>query len=179
MKTKDMLNKKRYKMRVFKLIAIMAFMTFMVYGCNGKPDLVITDFRVTGVATFNANNSVELPIRVVVKNQGTVAAGTFKVSVDYTGPKGTFVVAFTVPGQSSPWYPFTGTSLGAGNSVTFNGKLTFHPSVHGVGVSLKALADSCSGDEFMPDYCRVRESNEDNNESVSLSVLLPQKAIEN
>jgi hypothetical protein len=38
---------------------------------------------------------------------------------------------------------------------------------------LKAIADSCSGDEFMPDYCRVEESNETNNESTPISIALP------
>ena len=48
--------------------------------------------------------------------------------------------------------------------MTLNGRLNFSASAgHGVAVSVSALADSCSGDEFMPDYCRVNESDERNN----------------
>jgi len=145
-------------------------------GPGGLPDLVVTTLEQTGDPTVNAENQVEVPIRVVVKNQGTVSAGIFKVATEYTEPRpggGTYVVAFTVPGQSSIWYPFTKVSLASGATKTFAGKVTFHPSVHNVTVSLKAIADSCSGDEFMPDYCRVKESNETNNESAPIPLTLP------
>jgi hypothetical protein len=136
-------------------------------------DLVVTTLETTGPPTVNPEGSVELPIRVEVKNQGDAAAGIFKVATEYTGPQGTFVVAFTVPGQSSSWYPYTSASLAAGSVVNFAGKVTFRPKLRGVTVSLKATADSCSGDEFMPDYCRVEESNEGNNEATAISVSLP------
>jgi hypothetical protein len=38
------------------------------------------------------------------------------------------------------------------------------PSLHGQRITIIPRVDSCSGDEFMPDYCRVQESNEANNE---------------
>lgn len=38
---------------------------------------------------------------------------------------------------------------------------------------IKALADSCSEEDVVLDYCRVKEINEDNNESESLLVKLP------
>jgi subtilase family serine protease len=147
-------------------------MSLLLAGC--KPDLVITTFQTTGSAIVNPQGSVEVPIRVVVKNQGTGNAGIFKVATHYTDPGGsTYVVAFTVPGQSSIWYPYTSAPLAAGSDVTFAGKVTFHPAVHGVTVYLKGTADSCSGDEFMPNYCRVQESNEGNNESTPIQVSLP------
>jgi len=127
----------------------------------------------TGPVTINPAGSVEVPIRVIVKNQGTESAGIFKVATKYTGSGGTFVVAFTVPGQSDTWYPYTTGALDSGSTVTFEGKVTFSPTVHNVTVSLKAIADSCSGDESMPDYCRVKESNETNNESTPISIALP------
>jgi len=160
-------------MKTCKLAVLIVCMALLMSGCVGKPDLVVTTLETTGAATVNSEGSVEVPIRVVVRNQGNAAADIFKVATDYTGPDGTYVVAFTVPGQSSMWYPYTSTSLAAGSDVTFAGKVTFHPDVHGVTVSLKATADSCSGDEFMPDYCRVEESNEGNNESAAISVSLP------
>ena len=160
-------------MRTCKLALVVVCMGLFLSGCNGQPDLVVTTLETTGSASVNSEGSAEVPIRVIVKNQGDAAAGIFKVSTEYTGPNGTFVVAFTVPTQSDIWYPYTSTSLAAESEVIFDGKVTFHPALHGVTVSLKAIADSCSGDEFMPDYCRVEESNEGNNESTTISVLLP------
>ena len=91
----------------------------------------------------------------------------------YTYSAGTFTVAFTVSGQSDIWYPWTTNSLGSGSSVSFNGWLTFSSSLQGEFVSIKAKADSCSGDEFMPTHCRIDETNEGNNESSSISLTLP------
>lgn len=139
-----------------------------------QPDLVVASLQAVGRATVNENDNVELPIRIVVRNMGDAPADIFKVSVDYTRPDGrTFVVAFTVPGQNSIWYPFTGAPLPAGDEVIFAGVVTFPAAASGTTVSLTAVADSCSGDEFMPDYCRVEESNENNNTSASLRASLP------
>jgi hypothetical protein len=136
------------------------------------PDLVVTRVRIAGPAAVKADGTVELPIRVTVRNRGNAAARIFKISVEYTElAGGTYGVAFTVPGQASAWYPFTNAPLAAGRSVTFSGKLTF--LARGQIVSLRAKADSCSGDEFMPDYCRVLESNEGNNQSAAIAVALP------
>jgi hypothetical protein len=137
------------------------------------PDLVVTSLIRTGPPTLNLQGRVEVPIRVKVSNQGNTAAGIFKVATEYTRPQGTFVVAFTVPGQDNTFYPFTKTPLAAGNSVTFTGKVIFHPSVRNVTVTLRAIADSCSGEEFVPDFCRVKESDERNNTSVPLTLSLP------
>jgi len=166
---------KHYKLALLLVCILGLLMSGAVCepGTSGSPDLVVTTLEQTGDPTVNDDEAVEVPIRVIVKNQGTASAGIFKVATEYTGPDGTFVVAFTVPGQSSVWYPFTNTSLASGATVTFAGKVTFYYTVHNVTVSLKAIADSCSGDEFMPDYCRVEESNETNNESTPISIALP------
>ena len=49
----------------------------------------------------------------------------------------------------------------------------FHPSASGQTVSITLEADSCAGDEFVPGYCRVPESDEANNVSARLSETLP------
>jgi hypothetical protein len=159
-------------MRTLLLFALTTAASVMWAGCDG-PDLVVTDIEALGAPTINADNSVEQDIRVVVRNQGTASADIFKVSTEYTSASGTFAVAFTVPGENDIWYPYTDASLGVDEEVTFEGTLTFNPSVHGVTVSVVAIADSCSGDEFMPDYCRVSERNEANNRSSSISIALP------
>lgn len=164
-------------MRICKLTLLIVFMGLLLTGCANQPDLVITTLETTDPPTVNADNQVEVPIRVIVENQGGAAADTFKVSTQFAGgavdPSRTFSVAFTVPGQSDIWYPYTSGPLAEGSTETFMGTLTFNDAERGVTVSLTATADSCSGDEFMPDYCRVEESNEGNNESDPISVTLP------
>lgn len=155
--------------------AIVAATASLLTACG--PDLAVSSLQLSGSPTVNANNAVEVPIHVVVTNQGNRSASLFKVSTQYTDgaidPARKFTVAFTVPGQTSIWYPSTMAPLAAGAQAAFNGTVTFHPNEHGVTVRLTALADSCSGDEFMPAYCRVRERNEGNNESAPISIALP------
>lgn len=162
-------------MKTCKLAPLIVTVGLLLSGC--MPDLVVTTLQTTGPPTVNAETRVEVPIRVVVKNQGNAAANIFKVAIEYTaGPiraRQTRPVRFTVPGQSEWWCPLTTGSLAAGSSVTFPGKVTFQSDVHGETVSLKATADSRSGDEFVPAYGRVQESNEGNNESTPISVSLP------
>lgn len=144
----------------------------LLSGC-ASADLVVRSFQATGPPTVNASNSVELPVEVVVANVGNADAATSKVCTRYTGSQGNFVVAFTVPGQANFWYPFTADPLAAGTTETFSGILTFHPAVHGQTVSITARADCCDGDEFVPAYCRVNESDEGNNVSAAISQALP------
>ncbi len=118
-------------------------------GAVTQPDLVISALDFNGSARINRSGEIEVPIRLAVRNQGNAEAAVFKVSTDYTGPNGTFVVAFTVPGQNNIWYPFTNTAA-PGDEVVFAGVVPSPPICMGQNVSLTGLADSCSGDEFMP-----------------------------
>lgn len=158
-------------MKKFNFFSV-AILTIVLFA-NCAPDLIVKSIQQNGTPTVNQEDQVELPIKVTVKNQGNKSAGIFKVSTHYTGASGTYAVAFTVPSESDIWYPYTDNPLSQGGEVTFEGKIIFHPSVHGVTVTVKAIADSCSSDEFAPDYCRVKESDESNNESTTISVILP------
>lgn len=142
----------------------------------GKPDLIVTALETTGEASVRGSNVI-LPVDVTVKNQGNGFADPFKVSVEYTTPGNSqsYVVAFTAEETSNVnpdtgFYPFTRNVLSPGQDVTFTGELTFiDTSLLGQQLSLTAIADSTSGDEFIPSYGRVDESNEDNN-SATLTV---------
>jgi hypothetical protein len=166
-------NKEGMIMRSLLSALLIAFTILLLSGCAtvpgpspGKPDLVVTKFETTGPATVNAQNSVVLPIRVVVKNQGSVVTYIFRTAIEYTGPWGTNIVPFTVPVESDMSYPWT--PLSGGGEMEYKGKITFHPSLHNVTLSLVAIADSCSGTP-----CRVDESNGNNNRSAPISVFLP------
>jgi hypothetical protein len=139
----------------------------------GKPDLVVTSFRLTGTPRV-ADGSVRVPVAVTIRNQGAISAPVFKVATEYRKAGGpTYAVAFAVAGESTMWYPFTDAALAPGRSAVFSGDVVFTPGERRTRVTIWANADSCSGDEFMPKACRVDEVNELNNRSVALTVRLP------
>lgn len=133
------------------------------------PDLIVTDFQVIDLllGPLEENKEVVYAVHVTIRNQGTVEAGIFKVTVEgqKTGEP-YYLHPFTVDGQGSSWYPYTSGPLPAGGEITFEGDVTIGPlaELGGVTVWLRATADSCLGDELQPGYCRVEESNENNNQ---------------
>jgi len=133
-----------------------------------RPDLVVTTFETIGRATV-VRDHVEVPVRVVVKNQGTAEAPVFKTGVQLV-PSGP--LRFAAPGSRDDQY-WTTATLAAGSSATFEGRVTFGPTDRHKTVSIRAVADSCDPVEFMPAYCRVQESTEGNNMSSPVSVALP------
>jgi hypothetical protein len=137
------------------------------------PDLFVVTFKTTTPDVEYGSDGFEVPVRAIIRNQGGLKADVFKVSTEFTGSSGTFVAPFTVQGQTNTWYPYTSAPLVPGGDVTFEGKVILSYSLAGQALSLNAIADSCSGDEFMPDYCRVQESNEGNNVSNPILLLLP------
>lgn len=132
-------------------------------------NLVVTNLEATGAPAI-VNLSVELPIKVVVKNIGNAGTGKFKVSIEYTRPVDAGVytgVPFAVPGLNA-WFPVT-NSLAAGASINFEGTATFPRSLR--GVRIRAVADSCYGDLGLPASCRVQELNERDNTRMIWKVL--------
>lgn len=138
----------------------------------GIPDLVCRITGVGGVVTVNC--AAELPITVVVTNQGLFDVGKFKVSVEYKrlGFNQVFIAEFRVPGQQNETYPWV-ESLGQGRSVRVAGTLRFDPAANNERVSIRALADSCVNEVGMPGWCRAHESDERNNKSAPKLVSLP------
>ncbi|MFB2935980.1 CARDB domain-containing protein [Aerosakkonemataceae cyanobacterium BLCC-F154] len=128
---------------------------------SGSPDLIIENFNVG--TPRRSGQRIEIPVTVTVKNRGQASANRFKLAIDYTAEDREFVGSFKVPGESNMWYPFTDSELAAGESKTFRGTFIFNNRRGISSTDLTAKADSCSGDEFMPGYCRVQESSETNN----------------
>jgi hypothetical protein len=156
--------------------------SFLVASCastpdrsSGQPDLVVTRLEKTGLPTVNGEGQVEVPLRVVVKNQGTGAAEVFKTALEYQyhHHHGPYSVAFTTSGQEDRVYAWTERPLAAERKVTFSGKAVFPAAVRDVPITLHAMADSCRRETAMSSECRVPESNEDNNYSEPLILSLP------
>jgi hypothetical protein len=167
---------------LFLLVIVLSSITLI--GCSGadtrsnnKPDLVIIDFNFIDTISGDTSGESGHPVRVVVKNQGNAVANVFKVAAEYTLSDGQKLpLAFTVPGQQDIWYPYSSGILRPGNTVTFDGKLVFHEALlPGNRLFVAVTADSCVGDEMMPAYCRVDESNEKNNTSRSLVINVREK----
>lgn len=156
------------------LALIMLYGTVLVVSSTALPDLAVTG-TATGTPSFISPSEANLPLTVTISNLGDATGTRFKLSVDVIDSSGRFVKPFTVPGQSDRWYPWK-TGLARGAQYSFRGTLYLGipggPSLHGQRITIIPRVDSCSGDEFMPDYCRVRESNEANNEN-QRSVTLP------
>ena len=158
-----------------KLIAGMLLcIMILATSANGLPDLTVTGIA-TGSPAFINPSEANLPLTVTVRNAGDATGTRFKLSVDVIDSSGRFVKPFTVPASGDRWYPWK-TGLARGESYSFRGSLYIGiprgPSLHGQRITIIPRVDSCSGDEFMPDYCRVRESNEANNE-MRRSITLP------
>ena len=138
-----------------------------------QPDLVVTDFNRIGPVTVGSDTFYNVPVRVVIENQGNGTAGIFRVSARTIDSQGDFQQSFVVVGQTSPWRPTTMAFINPGETVVIEGILYGHPSRAGETVDYYIKADSCDGDEFMPNYCRVNESDETNNDSDFITVFLP------
>lgn len=137
-------------------------------------DLMVVVLQVTGPAVIlPGQQALAIPIYVLIQNQGEADAEIFKLSAHFAGLSGKFVAPFTAPGQVDKWYPYSTAPLAAGREVTFTGTVSLPVTLQGQTIALSVLVDSCSGDEFMPAYCRVAESNENNNESRPWTVQLP------
>ncbi len=144
----------------------------------GPPDLIITlesrDATDADLAILKKYPGfIGVPVRATVVNQGGQPADPFKVSVDGTASDGTYVRAFTVPGQRDLWYPHTAEPLGPDTSVIFDGVVLFPEKLAGEQLTLVATADSCSGEELAPQDCGVAESDEGNNTSAPLNATVP------
>jgi hypothetical protein len=140
-------------------------------GCTA--DIIVLDM--TADIPYLEEGLAVLPLSLTVKNAADeVSMGVFKVAAWYTHPStdAPEVAAFDVPGQTSMWFPQTSGSLAPGDEETFEGLVRFPPSIHG-GIFFYAEADSCALEQSMPEYCRVLESDENNNESNVLVLSLP------
>lgn len=135
---------------------------------NG-PDLVITVQQVDVVQSRVGQFSI--PILLVVTNRGDTAANPFEIAAEYT------LNGFTSSVQlgDESYDVFTSDPLAPGESFRYAGEvLVFTRSeLYGRTVSLSVVADSCSGTEKFAATCRVAESDEANNRSPVIDVILP------
>ncbi len=139
-----------------------------------RPDLVAT-LRPSADSGWDANGNYSIPIEVTVTNRGGSAAAVFKTSTEHTDPQyGWLMTPFQVDGRT-PYYPQTTEPLEPGQSVTFIGAVFLEQEMAGETVELSVVADSCNGDgsSIAESYCRINESDESNNRSAPMRVVVP------
>jgi hypothetical protein len=166
-------------MKARNLIVLITFMGILVSGC--QPDLVVDDFEITGDITWDImSEKARVPVRVVVTNIGRDKADSFHVEMEQIWDEENFTpVCFRDPEHSdsdpsSPSWcdPRTDGPLMPGSTVTFTGEVIAYYIVSDP-FFLRAKADAGYCGVTPPDYCKVAEINEDNNESGMISVSPP------
>ena len=163
------------KKRAFIMFTVLISFAFSPIYAFAFPDLVVTGIA-TGAPAFISPSEANLPLTITITNTGDATSTRFKLSVEVIDPSGKFVKPFTAPASGDRWYPWK-TGLARGASYSFRGTLYIGipggTSLHGKRITIIPYVDSCAGDEFLPDYCRVRESNEGNNHTNQRMVTLP------
>jgi len=161
------------KKKFIILFSMLIFSAVFPAATFALPDVVVTAIA-TGAPSFINASEANVPLTVTIMNIGDATSTRFKLSVDVIDSSGKYVKPFTVPGQSDRWYPRK-TGLARGESYSFRGTLYIGiprgPSLHGQRITIIPYVDSCSGEEFMPDYCKIRESNERNNTNQRMVTL--------
>ncbi|MEM1397426.1 MAG: hypothetical protein AAGH38_08270, partial [Pseudomonadota bacterium] len=147
--------------------------------CDGVPscvDLAVRDFTLTGepkrVVDEDGVVFAHFPVQVRVVNRGTrMTEMPFKLSASFTGltirPDDDFA-AFFETDDGSTYYPFRTMPLAPGEIWTVNADLVMRIDGVSENLTLRVEADSCAGDEFMPDTCRIQEADEENNFSMRI-----------
>jgi hypothetical protein len=163
------------KKKSFIMFTVLLFCVFLPIYAFALPDLVVTGIA-TGTPAFISPSEANLPLTVTFTNLGDSTSTRFKLSVEVVDPSGKFVKPFTVPASADRWYPWK-TGLPRGATYSFRGTVYLGipggASLHGKRITIITHVDSCAGDEFLPDYCRIRESNEANNHTYQRSITLP------
>jgi hypothetical protein len=135
----------------------------------GGPDVVITLQSVDVVQKLGEQFSI--PVLLVVTNRGDKSADAFEITAQYT------VDGFTssAPLGDASDYVFTNGPLAPGESFRYAGRVlvSARGELHGRTISLLVVADSCRSDEGFGAMCRVAESDEGNNRSPVIDVVLP------
>lgn len=146
---------------------------------TGPADLVaqIFPYRYTADSILRLQSQARqlytyLPLRIVVTNIGGTETGAFKIAVQgRTENSPTAPRPFFLNGDPRSTY-INVENLPPGGQAEYTGFVGFLNGQPNSTAWVTAEADSCSGDEFMPDYCRVQEYNEKNNVSNEINAPL-------
>jgi hypothetical protein len=132
------------------------------------PDLMVRRFEVTGIARVNADESLTVPVRITVRNQGDAVAGSSNTWVSLFGSSGTILLGLRVPGQTDR---YNTPSLAPQAEVSLSGTVRIASPYWRFESALVAIADACRGEALA--RCLIRETNEDNASNPVTSLEIP------
>lgn len=144
-----------------------------------KADLVVSEIKKLGKIKFSRHgNVIKVPIRITIKNNGKSTARSFKVATEIFNPRfrSYYHINFHAFGYPSS-RPTVNIHLEPGESTSIYGKLWFAKSYQGRNIRIRVKADACARWEKRESYCRVRESNEKNNYSQTIRIVMPKRSI--
>jgi hypothetical protein len=162
-----------------RILTSLLYLNFLVgTSLYALPD-ISGEFRVNGVPRA-VGEFFEIPLSGSVRNGGNDLAGRFKISGEYSlsslfDPKAAPLRAIE-PGTQfriESFYAWTEFAMPVGLQRRFTVKLLVPRKLTGRTIALRLLFDSCTGEEFMPHFCRVDEDRENNNFSATRTLTLP------
>ena len=137
-----------------------------------RPDLIVKSFTRTGPPVIRPDNTVQVPVSVVIQNVGRGPAGPFKTGIYLPSQFISALLPFIVQGQPSTTCPTTGP-LPVGAELRFPGKVVLPSRTRGTTIALYAIADNCEILTTLNYRGDVSESNETNNKSPPLTIAVP------
>ena len=144
------------------LILLFAFLMVNIMACAGsKPDLEIVLVKCPNVAE---QTQYGMPIEMLIANKGTKASSRFKVSAEHIQSASRYTIQLNNQKGDNSWYIWHDAPIQATTKTErLTAYMDWNKQLSGPQ-EFVITVDSCIGDELMPNYCRVEESNEKNND---------------
>ncbi len=154
-------------------------------GKVGLPDLQ-TNFDLMQEPFVEHDGSIVVPVIVVVRNEGDADAAPFSIRGELLDPQVDQTQILPTGLTPDPDFGVEPDGFGGvrttapmppGSAMKFTGRLTIGPERSGRTIQLSVEADSCLGleifDDFTVAHCAIEESDEKNNRSNVIDVLMP------
>jgi hypothetical protein len=139
----------------------ICLLVFLPSPLLAKPDLEIVILKNPNP---EESTTTGMPIIIKIANKGTTASGRFKISAEHIQPSGRYVIQLGKQKGDNSWYVwYEKPILATTTIVEVSLYMKWSKPLKGLH-DFVIKVDSCLGDEFLPPYCRVDESNENNNE---------------
>lgn len=132
------------------------------------PDLIVQDIDIGDPDFTKDGKKARLPIRVTIKNGGLDVQRMFNITLAAAIGSGAKLkpVPFISPGKSHQAYGLL-KGLDMMKEISLVGFVDLEQgkdtSLLGQEVTIEARVDSCLGEKAPADFCRIKETNEENN----------------
>lgn len=117
-------------------------------------------------------NYYKIPVLMRITNRGGQSTGEFKLSAEGGTAESWFPRPLAGEGQPQEgYYAFVNEGISPGGELLIYGMIVIvDPALASQPLNFVITVDSCAGDEFFNDFCRVQEADEGNNSSNTLAV---------